>query len=432
MRGVLLTAFVLVLPAFGLAQQPPDANVTAFGETRVALVVGNNQYAPRPLANPVNDAKAMQKALADLGFEVTLLTDATGVGMQRQIQAFLQGIKPDSVAVVYFAGHGVEIDGLNYLIPVDLIAEDEFDVKDKAVNVSSLLARLEESPARVRLLILDACRNNPFLYAAKRGLGERGLAAPAEVTGSFVAFSTAAGHVAHDGNPVELQGRASSPGVPGAPRKDKQVSANSVFTAALVKELGNKTPGSTLDQVFNRVRADVADATDKKQVPFSSNGLIGEWYPFGLATKPDPDTNHIKYSRMALEGAVRLMANGDFGKPQRELDDAVQLDWKNAEAYNYRGLVHAINGRHAEELSDFSEAVRLDPSNYLGYLNRALALKSGGNCLKAIEDFDMAARLAPAQPLIYRYRAACWAEVGDLRKSEDDLQKYAVLRGDRP
>ena len=236
------------------------------GEIRQALVIGNNKHPVAPLTRPVNDALAVQRALKDLGFGVTLLTDATQSDMDRGISTFIQDVKKDSVVIVYFAGHGVEVGNYNYLLPTDLDAKDDFDVQSKAVSVNTLLDELERTPARIRLLVLDANPDNPYSYRRVRSPSVGGLA-PQVRAGSYVAFATMNRTVARDS-------ATNGQGV-------------DVFTAELVKELENKRPGSTVDQMFTRVRSQVAALTSNEQVPFSTSGLRGEWYPFGPGTPRD-------------------------------------------------------------------------------------------------------------------------------------------------
>ncbi len=429
MRRMFHIGFMLLLAGAGLAQQPVASISPVYGEIRQALVIGNSQHPTVPLANPVNDARAMGDALKDLDFQVTLLLDATGVEMDRAVKTFVDNIQPDAVLVVYFAGHGVELDGINYLIPIDLSPEDESDVKYKATNVSQLLDKLERSPARIRLLILDACRNNP--YEKIRALGKGGLADVDEVTGSYVAFATGAGKVARDGIPADQGGRTA-----GAARTapDKQGAGHSVFTAELLKELKKKQRGATVDDVFTHVRGEVSYITKGKQVPFSNSGLMGTWYPFGPATPPpppDPSAYDIKASINTVETAAGLIANGSNAEALEALNSAIRSDWKNSDAYIYRGILYGIEGKPADELNDFSEAIKVDPANDRAHLNRALALQSAGRCLEAIADFDQAAAKAPANGAIYRYRAACQAEIGKYVEAEEDRLKAAALEGER-
>ena len=283
MRGICQVALLLLLTVAGFAQQEAGAP-NPYGEIRQALVIGNNKHPIQPLDNPVNDARAVADALIALKFDVTLRTDQRGAEMDREIARFVSSIQKDSVVIIYFAGHGVEFENQNYLIPIDLEANDEFDVERKAISVSSILRKLESSQARIRLLILDACRTNP--YVKIRALGAGGLAKEDRVTGNYVAFATAPGKPAIDGDPGEKGDRAA--GGAGTAASAGAV-GHSVFTAELVRQLRNPIPGSSVDDVFTRVRQHVKARTGSKQIPYSETGLDGSWYPFGKVTLPEPE-----------------------------------------------------------------------------------------------------------------------------------------------
>jgi len=161
---------------------------------RLALVVGNNTYATAPLRNAVADAEAVAAALRELGFEVTRASDVTLARFERAIADFAARVRPGDVALFYYSGHGVQVEGENYLVPVDFAGVDEVDVKHQAYSASRIHDKL--AAARVRLLILDACRDNPFrsTRAIRRGLAEM------TATGSVIAFATGPGSTASAAN----------------------------------------------------------------------------------------------------------------------------------------------------------------------------------------------------------------------------------------
>jgi tetratricopeptide (TPR) repeat protein len=395
---------LLLLAARGglTAQALPVSGDAAFGEIRQALVIGNSKHPVKFLPNPVNDARAMEKALKNLGFEVTLLTDGTQADMNREISKFVLGIKKESVALIYYAGHGVEIDGTNYLIPSDLAPRDVYDLQARAINVGTVMAELGVSSARIRVMILDACRDNPYPLPRTRSLTPSGFGLG---KGVYYAFSTAPGGLALD---------------------------KSVFTESLVAELDQKQPGTTVEEIFNHVRARVMDLTNDDQVPYATTGLKGTWYPFGPPTLPDPSEYEIHRSAEDVENAIRLIAKGQYDEALRALDAAIHENWRNSPAYEYRGILRGIEGKHAEELSDFSAAIRFDPANFGAYLNRGLARKNGGDCSGADEDFDKAAVGLPDTADIYKYRAWCETEIGQPAEANEDLQKYFSLNGGKP
>ena len=168
-------------------------------KNRVALVIGNSAYQRAALANPVNDAKLMAERLEAQGFEVSASYDAGQREMKHAVQGFAASLRErgkDVVAFIFYAGHGVQVKGENYLIPVDERIKSEADVDIDAVSLSSIMSMLENTQTRLAIVVLDACRDNPFGYA--RG-GLRGLARVDAPSGSLVAFSTAPGKAALDG-----------------------------------------------------------------------------------------------------------------------------------------------------------------------------------------------------------------------------------------
>jgi uncharacterized caspase-like protein len=179
--------------------------VPALAQERVALVIGNSSYKQAPaLPNPVNDAAAVAAMLESAGFQVVLRRDIGINDMRRMLREFTDSTKSADVAVIYFAGHGIEVDGDNYLIPVDAILERDIDVDDETVSLDRMLRVLE--PARqLRLVILDACRDNPFSHNMKRTMASRsvgrGLAKVEPTTSdTLIAFAAKAGSTASDGS----------------------------------------------------------------------------------------------------------------------------------------------------------------------------------------------------------------------------------------
>jgi hypothetical protein len=232
------------------AQAPRDLAITP-AHTRHALVIGNAAYPKWPLKNPLNDARAVAAALNSAGFVTTTMTDLSLRALEQSVNGLIGKVKEGDLVLFYYAGHGLQIDGENYLVPIDFDAKDEVDAKYASYSVTRIQERLERAGAGVVILVLDACRNNPF--QATRSLGN-GLAAMGTGKGSFIAFATAPGKTADDN-----------------PR-----GANGLFTSHLVEALGQS--GLTLDQVFNRVRERVYQESQGRQVPWSVSSVIGDVY----------------------------------------------------------------------------------------------------------------------------------------------------------
>ncbi len=227
---------------------------------RIALVIGNSDYENAPLKNPVNDAALMASTLKGVGFEVMAHVNLDRREMKRAFLSFQRRIKEagsDTVSLVYYSGHGAQVNGENYLIPVGSLIADEYDVDIEGVRASSLLKTLDDANAALNIVILDACRNNPFQSSSRSA--HRGLAKMDAPTGTLLAYSTAPGQVAEDGS-----------------------GSNSAYTIAL--SLAIRMPGAKVEEVFKRVRIEVMTRTLDQQVPWESSSLTGDFYFSGNTT----------------------------------------------------------------------------------------------------------------------------------------------------
>lgn len=239
-------------------QQPElvsPSNVIAEKGKRYAVVVGNANYDPRigKLKNPVNDASDIAAALKQLGFSVDLLIDTDLVQMERAIESMSKNAQSEDTLLFYFAGHGVALDGENYLIPANTALKDSIDIRYKALRLSYALERMDRaaSGSGVTIVMLDACRNNPFV--GERGTARGGLATVSGPSGSLIAFATAPGMVAQDGD-----GR------------------NGVYTKYLLRHITK--PGLQVEDMFKRVRVDVESATEGQQIPWENSSMRGSFY----------------------------------------------------------------------------------------------------------------------------------------------------------
>ncbi|MGC2085479.1 MAG: caspase family protein, partial [Bradyrhizobium sp.] len=249
-----LPRLFIVIAAALLFAQP------AFAEKRVALIIGNSAYQNvPPLANPVNDGTVMSATFKAAGFDVVdYRHDLTARDTRRALREFADSARDADIAVVYYAGHGIEVEGANYLIPVDARLERDTDVYDETLSLDRILVAIE--PARkLRLVILDACRDNPFSKSmqrtvAARGIG-RGLAkVEPNSPNTLIAYSAKAGSTAQDGD-----------------------GKNSPFTVALSHHI--TTPGLDVRKAFGFVRDDVLKTTGNKQEPFVYGSLGGDDMP---------------------------------------------------------------------------------------------------------------------------------------------------------
>lgn len=218
---------------------------------RTALVIGNGNYTYSPLKNPVNDANAMAQTLKNMGFSVTIALDANQQQMEAAIDEFGRKlISGNQVGLFYYAGHGVQVDGENYLIPVDAVIKRQSDVRYKAVNVGQVLGAMGEATDNLNIVILDACRDNP-LPRSFRG-GSRGLARVEGPKGTIIGFATSPGSVASDGD-----------------------GDNGLYTKHLLKNM--QVRGLAIEQVFKKVLQGVNEETQGQQIPWTESSFTGDF-----------------------------------------------------------------------------------------------------------------------------------------------------------
>jgi Caspase domain len=278
------------LPAAATANG--SASPTLSGpEQRVALVIGNSNYqSVTPLPNPDNDAQSMAQFLNSAGFEVVEATDLTQNDMIKVVQDFSARVSahgPNTVAMIYYAGHGVQLAGENYLVPVDAKISSPADLVNDSVRLVDVMATLEAIPSRMRIVVLDACRNNPFPTINDAG---RGLAIVDAPNGSIVGYSTAPGAEAQDG-----------------------AAGHSPYTSAFLRLA--REPNLPIEQLFKRIRLEVNHSTEGQQTPWESSSLTSDFYFFG-------DTA-VAATRPPAHGPIVQMASNLPGRSVRQAYDYV-------------------------------------------------------------------------------------------------------------
>lgn len=236
----------------------PATNTTANSSEgvynkKLALIVGNSAYTASPLKNPVNDARAMSSTLKNLGFDVMYYDNVSQKEMKKAIDAFGQRLKGYEVGLFYYAGHGIQYKGRNYMIPVEADLKNEQQIEYDCIAADRVLAFMEYAESKVNIIVLDACRNNPFERSWNRSSNGSGLAFMNAPTGSMIAYATSPGNTASDGT-----------------------GSNGLYTSALLKYMN--TSGITIEQMFKRVRSEVEERSGGKQVPWESTSLKGEFY----------------------------------------------------------------------------------------------------------------------------------------------------------
>lgn len=300
-------------------------------EKRIALVIGNANYANAPLVNPINDARLLHSTLSSLGFEVIQHTDLDAEGMKTAIRDFGSRLRdtPGSAGLFYFAGHGVQFKGVNYLLPVGGTYASETDIENSAVNADSVLRRVQEGGAKIAFVVLDACRNNPFGSTVSRSLrpSSGGLARMDAPSGTLIAYATAMGSVASDGT-----------------------GNNGLYTQHLVKNM--KVPGLSAEQMFKRTREGVELESANAQSPREESSLKGADFHFLPVTegrKINPELIELAYwesirtSQDASDFALYLRdyPNGKFATLARQNQQKLERVASSDPGLSRTGMAHA-------------------------------------------------------------------------------------------
>ncbi len=248
------TLTMVLLLSFSNVYAERGIGISAKGETysqKIALIIGNSAYSSNPLRNPRNDAEDIAKILRELGFQVTTKIDGSRITMMKEIKRFGTKLKKGGVGLFFYAGHGVQVSGKNYLIPVDADIESEDEVQYYAVDAGMVLSKMQSAGNPLNMVFLDACRNNPFARSFRSS--SRGLAQMDAPKGSLIVYATAPGSTAADGS-----GR------------------NGIFTKNLMKHM--QRPGVEVGMMLRDVRTDVLKETGDKQIPWDSSSLTGRFY----------------------------------------------------------------------------------------------------------------------------------------------------------
>jgi uncharacterized protein (TIGR02145 family) len=247
---LILLLLGLVLVSLDILAQIPIANQP---QRKIALVIGNGSYISSELANSENDAKAMKVALQSVGFTVLEYENLTQGQMKKAMDDFGMRLKGNDVGLFFYAGHGIQSRGYNYLIPVDAQLKSEEEVEYDCVQADRILAKMEGSGTKVNIIILDACRNNPFERSWTRSDTGKGLAFMNAPRGSLIAYATSPGSTASDGS-----------------------GNNGLYTSAILESI--KIPNITILEMFQNVRNIVVQKSNNQQTPWESTSLTGNFY----------------------------------------------------------------------------------------------------------------------------------------------------------
>lgn len=309
-------------------------------EKRTALVIGNSDYKNSPLRNPINDAKDIAAILESVGFNVIFRSNLSQAEMRSAIRKFGDQIKMGGTGLFYYAGHGMQIDNVNYLIPVgsDIRAEDE--VPDQSIEANLVLKKMNTAGNRLNIVILDACRNNPFARSFRSST--QGLARMDGPTGTLIAYATAPDSVSFDGH-----GR------------------NGVYTKHLLKNIA--MPGVSLERVFQRVRKGVIKETDGVQTPWESTSLTDAFYFRQTENKPISPNAEVRNTDISFWESVQGTDNPD------KLKSYVQRFPQGLFVSVARSRLDELTGRRvinavSDNNNDDATLAATEEINYLGEL----------------------------------------------------------------
>lgn len=396
------TKAILLLFCFALLN-------TSFAQTekRLALVIGNSNYEKGELKNPVNDALLMASTLESLDFDVILDTNIVDkANFIRTIRQFGDKRSDYDVAIVYYAGHGIQVGSENFLLPTKSNFENEYDVIDYGVSVQNIMRYLTGITNQVNILVLDACRDNPFEgnWTKTRSLKGQGLAKIPPPTGSIIAFSTDAGNTAADG-------------------KDN----NSIYCESLCKNM--LLENTSLDQVFRNVRMEVLKKTDGDQRPVESSQLTGSTY---YLKTPNIEEIYKKIDNFIL--------NDNLDSALFLTDYLIVNNSKNSLAYTKRGHINFLKENYDAAEANYQKAINIEPLSYGAYFTQILPPSGGieevglspiygdiqSDTKKSIGLLEKLKKLDPNNPITYQEiaRDKNWG----LNQSDDALKilKYAV------
>lgn len=293
---------------------------------RVALVIGNGTYNLFPLRSPVTDATDMGQALVNLGFDVTCKTNLNQNEMKQAIKAFGESIKPGVAGLFYYAGHAVQVNGRNYLVPIGAQINNEIEVEYETVDAGFVLLQMQKGRGSSNIIILDASRSNPFRQKFRST--NDGLAPINAPSGTLIAYATAPGYIAIDG-----EGR------------------NGLYAQELLKAM--REPALKIEDVFKRVRGSVRNLTAGKQVTWESSSLVEDFYFF-----PDKGGPNELQKREGWPNASIVPPPAVETTSNRSL-----LSKTAADVFINQGDTAAKQKRWAEAENEYKQAVDLDPVN---------------------------------------------------------------------
>jgi tetratricopeptide (TPR) repeat protein len=357
---------------------------------RKALVIGNQNYRERPLAKVSNDAEDIAASLRRLGFAVDLAKDLSRSEMESRASRFASNLRSGDIAWFYYAGHGYQMNGENYLVPVDFRASTAVEARSAGFPFSKIKSALEGSPAQLTIMVLDACRNNPF---ADGPPGTQGMALLEAGLGAYIAFAASPGHTALE-------------------YPDQR---NGLFTGRLIEALSR--PGKISD-LFRQVRQQVYAASNHNQLPYIHDQMIADLYLRGEPTAPAEQAGS---SDALFEEGKTLYYGHQCREALEKLDRVARANPGNAYVQNALGLTYLCLNLSSRAVEHFSRAIDIQPGYAAAYWNRGQVFAANGQFELAIEDFDWALEREPENGSLYWRRGL--AKLG-LRHYEDAAKDF--------
>ncbi len=381
---------------------------------REALVIGNQHYLIGSLTNPLNDAKDVATTLTSDGFTVKLVQDVSLAGLALAADQFVSQLRTGDVALLYYSGHGMQIGGENYLIPIDFSASDEVNARYTAFPVSQILEQMMAHKTSLNIVILDSCRNNPFKVS--RGLTP-GWASMNGGTGTYIAFATAPGSTADD-DPQE---------------------SNGLFTKYLLQ--GLSAPKLGIDELFQRVRQEVFQQSGGRQSPWSSSSVIGSFvfdqgHSESALKNGDVGAHEgIQSGGTAKRWAVNVAPKGMSQESVRSLHSVIDEcskrvveDPKDTSAYFVRGETELKLRLLDASVRDLTKAMALGGPDIKAQRSRGRALLLAGQYSAAISDLSAVLGTRPEDYGALCYRSLAYAAIGQHELSQKDSSEAIVLR----
>jgi tetratricopeptide (TPR) repeat protein len=367
-------------------------------QKRLALVIGNSNYQNGgSLPNPVNDATAIAAALQSVGFEVMKHQNVTQKEMKMAINAFGQKLHGYEVGVFYYAGHGIQNKGMNYMIPVEADLQNEEQVEFDCVAADRVLAYMDAAQVKVNVIIMDACRNNPFERSWHRSASGNGLAMMNAPTGSLIAYATAPGRVASDG-----------------------AGSNGLYTSALLKYLND--PKLSIEQVFKKVRTEVTEKSAGAQVPWETTSLTGDDFYFAA--------DNISKGSIVKNDVLATNTEAKNSAVKRNLTEVTEESRKKAGALLAEGHTAYNESNHSKAIELYTRAIQVNSSYDEAYYWRASSKYSQKKYKEAIPDYDKAIALNPNSEEAYYYRALTNYNLEAYAETLPDFNKAIELNPD--